>query len=184
MDKMFFSVSKLRENWKNPQKRAKYLVAAGIIGILLIFLSQFSGKPKENEQPQEEFSASAYASQLEEQLTDLISEVNGAGKTRVMVTLQNSGETLFVREERTSLDNTQSTSGDISEHETREESYVLVDGPDGRTALVRTQMEPVIRGVVVVCEGGDNSLTAARITEIVTTALAISSAKVCITKLA
>lgn len=184
MDKTFFSVSRLRESLKNPQKRAKYLVAAGMIGILLIFLSQFGGKQDTNVQPQSEFSASTYASQLEDQLTSLISAVSGAGKTRVMVTLQNSGETLFLREDYTSLDNTQSASGDISEHETREESYVLVDGPDGRTALVRTQMEPVIRGVVVVCEGGDNSLTAARITEIVTTALAISSAKVCVTKLA
>ena len=60
----------------------------------------------------------------------------------------------------------------------------MVDGTDGRSALVRTRMEPVIKGVVVVCEGGDDPVTVSRIMDAVTTALAISSAKVCITKLA
>ena len=59
-----------------------------------------------------------------------------------------------------------------------------MDGTNGRSALVRTRMEPVVKGVVVVCEGGDNPLTVTRILEAVTTALAISSTKVCITKCA
>lgn len=44
-------------------------------------------------------------------------------------------------------------------------------------------IEPVIRGVVVVCEGGDQPLVTARVLNAVTKALNISSAKVCVTKL-
>ncbi len=45
------------------------------------------------------------------------------------------------------------------------------------------EIEPVIRGVVVACGGGDDPIVVARVNEIVTKALNISSAKVCVTKL-
>lgn len=44
-------------------------------------------------------------------------------------------------------------------------------------------IEPVVRGVVVACSGGDEPTTLERVTDAVTKALNISSAKVCVTKL-
>ena len=43
-------------------------------------------------------------------------------------------------------------------------------------------IEPKVRGVVVVCEGGDNPLVVAHVMDAVTKALDISSDKVCVTK--
>ena len=43
-------------------------------------------------------------------------------------------------------------------------------------------IEPKVRGVVVVCDGGDDPVTVSRVLEAVTKALNISSDKVCITK--
>lgn len=45
-------------------------------------------------------------------------------------------------------------------------------------------IEPKIRGVVVACSGGDDPLTVADVTEAVTKALNISSARVCVAKMA
>lgn len=45
------------------------------------------------------------------------------------------------------------------------------------------EIEPVIRGVVVACDGGDDVIVTQRVLSAVTKALNISSAKVCITKL-
>ncbi|MCH5304322.1 MAG: hypothetical protein J1E41_05615 [Ruminococcus sp.] len=45
------------------------------------------------------------------------------------------------------------------------------------------EIEPKIRGVVVACSGADDPVVIARVTEIVTKALNISAAKVCVTKL-
>ncbi len=45
------------------------------------------------------------------------------------------------------------------------------------------EIEPVIRGVVVACDGGDDIIVTERVLNAVTKALNISSAKVCITKL-
>ncbi|MGN1138415.1 MAG: hypothetical protein ACI4RM_03130 [Ruminococcus sp.] len=45
------------------------------------------------------------------------------------------------------------------------------------------EIEPIIRGVVVACDGGDDPIVIERVLNVVTKALNISSAKVCITKL-
>ncbi len=42
--------------------------------------------------------------------------------------------------------------------------------------------EPVVRGVVIVCDGGDDPVTAARVMDAVTKALDVPSNKVCVTK--
>ncbi len=57
--------------------------------------------------------------------------------------------------------------------------YVYLDDSTTKTK----EVEPLIRGVLVVCEGGDDPVVVERITEAVTKALDISTAKVCITKL-
>lgn len=44
------------------------------------------------------------------------------------------------------------------------------------------EIEPKIRGIVVACENGDDPVVVSRVSEIVTKALNISSAKVCVTK--
>ena len=186
MEKTAAALGRLKSLWQTPEKRVKFILALGISGIILIFLSQFwPGKEEKTAEALPQASVSAYGEELEQQLSTLIRQISGAGETRVMVTLANDGETLYVRETRTDRDYTKGGTDDpVTERESREEEYVLIDGKEGRTALVRTRMEPVIKGVVVVCEGGDDPVTVMRILEAVTTALAISSAKVCITKLA
>ncbi len=186
MDEKIRFLARLRAGWKNPDRRARWIVVLGITGILLIFFSQFLGGGKEQSPAESGVTrdSAVYIEELRRELSGILSKISGAGKTEVMVTLQNDGETLFAKEERVELDSTQSAGTNLSERESRDETYVMVDGADGRSALVRTRMEPVIKGVVVVCEGGDDPVTVSRIMDAVTTALAVSSAKVCITKLA
>lgn len=177
----------LAEFFRVGDRKVKLITILGAAGILLIFLSQFWGSGKGTAQPEtvEEDSA-VYVQALQTQMSQLIGQIQGAGKTTVLITLESGWETLYVREEKTDRDSARPSSGEgtVSERLLREESYVLVDGSGGRSALVRTRMEPVVRGVVVVCEGGDDPLTVTRILEAVTTALGVSSAKVCITKCA
>lgn len=46
-----------------------------------------------------------------------------------------------------------------------------------------TELQPTVKGVVIVCEGGDQPLVQQRVTDAVTIALNISSKRVCVTKL-
>ena len=57
--------------------------------------------------------------------------------------------------------------------------YVYLEDSTTKTK----EIQPVIRGVLVVCEGGDDPVVTQTVTQAVTRALDISSAKVCVTKL-
>ncbi|MBQ3266243.1 MAG: hypothetical protein IJH07_10760 [Ruminococcus sp.] len=55
---------------------------------------------------------------------------------------------------------------------------VYLKNTDTKTVSI----EPKVRGVVIVCDGGDDPLVVSRVLDAVTKALNISSDKVCITK--
>ena len=131
-------------------KIRKIIIAAGIVGIALIFISNyvdlgFANKSREDE----EFSVKTYSTQIESNLEDVIGKIQGAGQTKVLLTMENSVEYVYLKDSTTKT----------------------------------KEVEPLIRGVLVVCEGGDEPVVVERITEAVTKALDISTAKVCVTKL-
>ncbi len=186
MGKAAEMLSRFRSGWNAPEKRTKWIVILGSIGILLILLSGSPGKKTEPpvEADTGRRSACSSAESMQQELTRMISSISGAGRAKVLITLQNDGETLYVRERKTERDFAHTSETARSERERTDEKYVLVDGKSGRNALVRTQMEPVVKGVIIACEGGEDPVVVSRIMKAVTTALAVSSAKVCITKLA
>lgn len=143
------SIGKIK-NILKPEKIRSIIIIAGIIGIALIFLSSYvdfgsaSGKRKD-----EEFSVRTYSTEIESDLQSVLSQIEGAGKTKVLLTMENSVE------------------------------YVYLNDSTTKTK----EIQPLIRGVLVVCEGGDSPVVVERITQAVTKALDISTAKVCVTKL-
>lgn len=164
---------------QHPSAR-RWILIGGIAGITLIFLSSlFSGQGQTEEIPastgQQVISAQDYAFSLQEELSALISQIEGAGEAQVLVTLERSAEQVYATEGRSSA---RAESGGSNEEET---TYFSVRGSDGsEQALPVTEVQPVIRGVVIVCPGGGNPAVAERITRAVTTALDLSSARVCV----
>ena len=146
------------------QNRTRLAVVLGGAAMLLLLLSELlPAKPSES--PAASASqASAYREQLEAQLQDLIGQIDGAGATTVMVTLETEEETVYA---------TDTQSGQTQSQET----HVLLD--DG-TALAQTIYYPQVCGVAVVCDGGGDVRVAARITELVRALLDVSSTRICV----
>ena len=94
--------------------------------------------------------AERYTSELREQLLNIISHIDGVGEAEIFLTMDNSGESVY-----------------LSNSDTKTKS-----------------IEPTVRGVVIVCGGGDDPVVVQRVLSAVTRSLSISSDKVCITKLA
>lgn len=144
--KTFKSIKKLFDGGKVR----RIIIIAGIAGIALIFLSNFVDFGKSsNAVREEEFSVTTYSTQIQNDLQSVISRIEGAGKTEVLLTMENSVEYVYLKDSTTKT----------------------------------KEIEPLIRGVLVVCEGGDSPVVVERITDAVTKSLNISAAKVCITKL-
>lgn len=179
-------LSSLKEYTKSP-RFVKGLVVVGLVGIVLILLSDlFQGKAVDNQQPTTEIqyvSLAEYENQLEQGLAEIISSINGAGKTRVLLTMESTVEQVYATNKNLAQNNsTNSSNGNLpsSDNDTQAEStYITVELSDGteQTVLVK-EIQPKVRGVLVVCAGGDDSIVREKIIDAVTKALDISSSKV------
>lgn len=166
------------------------IFVVGMIGIALIFLSDlFGGDSKQTTQTTQLSTVSNedVENQLEKRLTEILSKIEGVGKLEVMVTLESSEEYIFAVEGKQSSDDSEQFESGIktnSSHQSQaENSYILVDGQSGsKQALVKTIIEPKIRGVLVVCEGGDSLYVEQSILEAVSKLFDISSARIYVTK--
>ena len=170
-------------------KKGAALFCLGIAGIVLVAASTFLPDDKSNPTVgATEQDAQAYIAKIEERLTSLVSNIDGVGKCEVMVTAENGVEYVYAVEETQNVNQTNSFSGDAVQKQTQqqniEQKYIVVDTGGGRKqALLKTQKQPTVQGVVVVCEGAASTVVQQRITEAVTTALGIPYTKVCVTKI-
>lgn len=147
---------------------------AGLLGILLIFASEaFGNSSKKSETSNKEYVS--YSNEMEEKLADIISKVEGAGKTKVFLTIEESEEYVYAQDISTDRkDNTQ-----IND----DKKYVIVDGNGGKDGLLIKTVNPKIRGVAIVCEGGDDPVVQQRIYSCVSASLGISTARISISKM-
>jgi len=165
------------------KKATKWIVAAGIIGVAFILLSEFM--PVKKEAPVKQTSTQEYAVMLEQRLTQMVGSIGGVGKAQVLVTLENGYEYVYASEERINTDKTEDTGDSANRTQQRDDTekrLVVIGGANGEEALVRTEILPTVKGVVVVCEGGDQAIVQERITQAVTTALGITAKRVCVVK--
>ncbi len=158
---------KFKEVMEKKKSKTKLLVAVGIIGILLILLSEISF-------PTAKKDYTSYAEQLDEKLTDIISSMEGVGKCRVMITLRSTSESIYAK----NTENSQSTGSSSQNSE-----YVIYDGGNGDSPILLQENFPDIEGVAIVCSGGDNIAVREKIIQCVSALFNISSNRISVSKL-
>lgn len=186
---------KIKEYFKKMVSQKDYVKLAVIVGFLGIFLIFVSGmipkKVKESElskiKSDTSVNSETHRELLEKNLTYAVSKIEGAGSPQVLVTLENTAETIYATEERKNKEASEDKSlGEITrkkESDDCEKKYITVKDSEGTEhALAVKKIEPKVKGVVIICPGGDDPIVKNRITEAVTTALSISSKRVCVTK--
>lgn len=124
-------------------------------------------------------TAQEYVAKLEERLVSIISAIDGAGTVRVMITLESSKEEVYLYDSDYGED---IQLGSRNSFEQNREYVIIGDGEDEKGVVVKV-IEPEIRGVAVVCEGGGVSSIKEQIIATVTALLDISSARVSVSKM-
>ena len=186
---------KIKEYFKNMVAQKDYVklaIIVGFFGILLIFVSGMIPKKGSEAESSKIKSDTAVNSEmhrelLEKNLAYAVSKIEGAGNPQVLVTLENTAETIYATEERKNKEASEDkSSGEVTrkkESDDCEKKYITIKDSEGTEhALAVKKIEPKVKGVVIICPGGDDPIVRNRITEAVTTALSITSKRVYVTK--
>jgi stage III sporulation protein AG len=179
MQRCIILASKIKELIKNvlptDSKKVKIIVAIGLIGIVLILASEmFENDSSKQEVESDSISYEEYTAQLENRLTELISSIDGVGQCQVMITLENTTESVYATDIEIKND-------DSSLNEKNE--YVIYDSDDGETPVLIKEYLPKVQGVTVVCSGGDNTAVREKIIESVTSLFNISTNRISVSKI-
>ncbi len=167
-------IKKYSKILKNP----KALIIIGIIGIALIFISSFGGKTEKTVNKNESFSAEEYKASLEKDITKLVKGITGSRKVTVVITLE-SGISYNYAETGENVSEEKSDQNKTEQKNETKQEYITVKNADGsETAILLSKQMPEIRGVAIVCEGGDNAALNEKIQNAVTSALNITSKRV------
>lgn len=186
----FFNIMDVKQKlgqYSESKKKIIFILCL-VTGLSMMLISGFvSSSSKKQKNKDINFNVSGYEHKLEERLLDLVEEIDGVGKAKIMVTLESSIEYIYAQERREKTDKISDfkdkTPLKLQERNDEEKKLMLVDGPSGRRqALIKTEIQPKIKGVVVVCQGGNEPLVNQQITNVLTTVLNISSSRVFVTK--
>jgi len=162
------------------KKNPRALVIAGLIGIMLIFLSTCFSNEDETEIVEKTVSISAeqYRSSLENSVKEIVADITGDTQSTVVVTLESGIRYSYADSTETNSSNTKSNGGG-TESKTSTHSYITVRTADGgEQALLITELMPEVRGVAIICKGGDDEIIAQKIKGAVTAAFSITSKRV------
>lgn len=170
---------KIPEIWIKRLKSSKLLVAAGLVGIMLIFVSSLFGTQKEKPIAEtQEISVEEYRQTLQEDICRMVESITGSKNATVVVTLESGLRYSYAdTKEQSSAEKNEKEA--TSQDTELKEGYITVKSSDGgEEALLVTTSMPEIRGVAVVCDGGDNEIIKEKIESTVTAALNITSKRV------
>lgn len=137
-------------------KKLELAVYAALLGLAAILYISTLGGGKETPAPAAApagtDAVAAGEMQVEKRLEEILSCIRGAGAVRVMVIYDTTVEivpAMSVDTQTSTSETINDAGGTVSQNES--ESKTPVSGQDG--ALVLTEKQPVIRGVIVVAEG-------------------------------
>ena len=164
----------------NKDKKVFIFVLAGILGVLLILISEINFEPEENiaEINENQVEAYEYCDYLEKKIEEIVSSIDGAGKVKVMITLSESVEYVYAQNQ----DDTKKIN-ENSENSDNKSDFVIIENEDNDSGLLIKTYEPKIRGVAIVCSGGDNANVQQQIYSTVSAVLNVSTARISISKL-
>lgn len=172
-------MNEIVEKWVSRIRSPKVLIIMGLIGIGLIFLSSLGTDGSEKQTKTDmEFSAEDYCKELETAIEKMVNDITGSKNASVVITLESGIRYSYAdTREENSTDKTESDEK-TSQSELKS-GYITVKTADGgEQALLVTAEMPSIRGVAVVCDGGDNEILNQKIENAVTAALNITSKRV------
>ena len=145
------------------QKQFLFPFLAIVTGVLLILIGNQNGKSDiQGEALLQSVDATQLERAMEAELAQFLEGVAGIGSVQVFLTLESSTETVYLKSE--------SASG--------KSEYVTLTQNGKSTPIVQKQIYATVRGVAVLCTGGDLPQNQERVIGLVSTAFHIPANRI------
>lgn len=153
--------------------RGKYAALVILLGVLLLLLPD-SKKDTTEATPAEngadEFSVEAF----EQKLEDILSDIEGAGRVRVVLTVRSDTKRVYVQDESIQLD--------AGSEQTQRETVIVSGGSGVQEGLLEQNIAPKYQGALVVATGGGDPDVRLKLTQAVSVVTGLGSDKISICK--
>ena len=184
---MKFDLKKLNLKDKNT-----WLIL-GLFGVLLLVIampvekSEKQGKQiiqsedisQEDETETGEAGTDTSTAALEKRLEETLSLIDGAGQVRVMITLKDTGEKVVEKDTTRRRD----ASADGTENSDLSQNSVYEKDGSTETPYISNELTPQVEGVLVVAQGGENSIVKQNILQSVMALFPLEAHKITIVKM-
>ena len=135
----------LRERWKGALKRYQYVLLVMAAGVLLMMLPMGPSGGSEEAQGPPEGEGQFDLELFEEKLSQVLSDIQGAGKTRVVLTLKSGSRQVLAQDTQSRGEGERSVS-----------TVTLGRGSGSQEVVPLQTVAPQFRGALEVCAGGDD----------------------------
>ena len=141
----------------HENKKIFFFVLFGFIGILLLtFSNSYSSNAKVSDKEcsfQTKASDSVeYVQNLESHLEKILNETEGVGRCKVFLTLESSDEKIYAKDQKSNAKQKEDTYEQITDSK-----FVRPDRQSGKEGVIVKINAPKIKGVLIVCDGGNNA---------------------------
>ena len=184
----------MKPDWKklNFKDKNTWLIL-GIFGVLLLVIAMpvEKAEKKESEASQAQTTAEDTVQNsgqeraddataaLEKRLEETLSLIDGAGQVRVMITLKDTGEKVV---EKDVTRRTDTNAGGTQNADLAQSSVYERDGST-ETPYISNELTPQVEGVLVVAQGGGNSMVKQNILQSVMALFPLEAHKITIVKM-
>lgn len=144
-------------------KKYRYFVLILLIGIGFMLIP---GNSKSTPIQPSASQTSGWEDQTEA-LTQILSQIKGAGKVRLMLTLASGEETVY----------------QTNSNADRQDTVTITDSDRAQQGLIQTVLAPKYRGAVVVCQGADDVAVRLAIVEAVSSATGLGASHISVLKM-
>ena len=152
-------------------RKYRYALLVLLIGLGLMLLP---GQEKETNTSNYQSTQEVKSEDISQQLEEILSQIQGAGKVQVMLTVAEGEKIMYQTDEDLA-------SGDSG---TSRWDTVIITGADrGQSGLIEQVIPPVYRGAIIVCQGAQNASVRLAIVEAVSNITGLGADKISVVKM-
>lgn len=143
----------------------KFVILILLVGIGLMLIPDGKNEEKSSEtvaQP------SVPTQNITEELEEILTNIQGAGRVQVMLTVKSGEQTVY---------QTDIPSSD------RQDTVIITDEDRAQNGLVQQVLSPVYRGAIVVCQGADSASVCLAIKEAVSKVTGLDASQISVLKM-